>query len=55
MSRFEKIKNSTPSQLAVMIFAVLLADNTPISNFNTIANIVKWLEDEWTEGEYDIL
>lgn len=54
MTRFEYIKSLTETQLAWIIWVLLLSENTPLKDWRCISNVADWLSEEWIDDEYNI-
>lgn len=54
MTRLEYIKSLSEAQMALMIWTVLLAGNSPLKEWRCISDVASWLSKEWIEGEYVI-
>lgn len=54
MSRYEKLKTLSLTQLAFVIWVLLLCKNTPLKGWRAISDVTKWLSEEWVEDEYTL-
>lgn len=54
MTRFEYIKSLSETQLAWIIWVLLLSENTPLKDWRCISNVADWLHEEWIDNEYNI-